>query len=118
MYGHIEALFVEFEKDVDIEEIKSSIKNFTSRPQELKLPTAPEVPVILTEDPYRPQTRMDRNAGKPSRCRGMAATVGRVRYDNQDKNRIKLIAIAHNTIRGAAGNLVLAAELALKDGLI
>jgi aspartate-semialdehyde dehydrogenase len=117
LYGHLEALFVEFEKDVDIEEIKSSIRNFSSKPQELKLPTAPEVPVILTEDPYRPQTRMDRNAGKPNRCRGMAATVGRVRYD-KDKNRRKLIALAHNTIRGAAGNLVLAAELALKEGLI
>jgi len=118
LYGHLEALFVEFEKDVDIDDVKASIKNFTSRPQELELPTAPKIPVYLTEDEYRPQTRLDRNAGEPARCRGMAATVGRVRYDHDEKNRIKLITLAHNSIRGAAGNLVLTAELAKSEGLI
>jgi aspartate-semialdehyde dehydrogenase len=118
LYGHLEALFVEFEKEVDIDEVKNSIKNFTSKPQELNLPTAPKIPIYLTEDPYRPQTRLDRNAGEPLRCRGMAATVGRVRYDHDEKNRIKLITLAHNSIRGAAGNLILTAELAKADGLI
>ena len=124
LYGHMEALFVEFENDVDIQDVKNSIREFTSRPQELGLPTAPVKPIILFEDPvddspntFRPQTRLDRNLGEPERCRGMAAAVGRVRHD-KDKNRIKLIALAHNTVRGAAGNLVLTAELALKDGLI
>lgn len=117
LYGHMEALFIEFEKDVEIEDVKRDLREFTSKPQELKLPTAPIAPIILFEDPLRPQTRLDRNAGEPQRCRGMAAAVGRVRHD-KDKNRIKLIAMAHNTVRGAAGNLVLAAELALKDGLI
>jgi aspartate-semialdehyde dehydrogenase len=118
LYGHIEALFVEFENDVDIEDIKKSIRDFTSKPQEMELPTAPKKPLILFEDPYRPQTRLDRNLGDPIRCRGMAASVGRIRYDNEEKNRIKLISLAHNTVRGAAGNLVLAAEFALKEGLI
>jgi aspartate-semialdehyde dehydrogenase len=118
LYGHIEALFVEFDNEVDIEDVKRSIKEFKSRPQELGLPTAPKIPIYLTEDPYRPQTRLDRNAGEPVRCRGMAATVGRVRYDHDEKNRIKLITLAHNSVRGAAGNLVLAAELAKAEGLI
>jgi len=118
LYGHIEALFVEFDNEVDIEDVKRSIKEFKSRPQELELPTAPKIPIYLTEDPYRPQTRLDRNAGEPLRCRGMAATVGRVRYDHDEKNRIKLITLAHNSVRGAAGNLVLAAELAKAEGLI
>ena len=117
LYGHIEALFIELENDVDIEDVKSSLRDFTSKPQALELPTAPKRPIILFEDPYRPQTRLDRNVGEPERCRGMAAAVGRVRHD-KDKNRLKLIALAHNTVRGAAGNLVLVAELALKDGLI
>jgi len=118
LYGHLEALFIEFEKEVDIEEVKSSIREFRGRPQELGLPTAPKIPIYLTEDPYRPQTRLDRNAGEPARCRGMAATVGRVRYDHDEKNRIKLITLAHNSVRGAAGNLVLSAELAKAEGLI
>ncbi len=118
LYGHIEALFIEFEKEVDIDDVKDSIRNFTSKPQQLKLPTAPKIPVILTEDPFRPQVRLDRNAGEPERCKGMAATVGRVRYDHDEKNQIKLITLAHNSIRGAAGNLILTAELAKADGLI
>jgi len=117
LYGHLEALFIELENDVDIEDVKSSLRDFTSKPQELELPTAPIRPIVLFEDPYRPQTRLDRNVGEPARCRGMAAAVGRVRHD-KDKNRLKLIALAHNTVRGAAGNLILVAELALKDGLI
>ena len=117
LYGHLEALFIELDNEVDIEDVKSSIRDFSSKPQELELPTAPINPLILFEDPYRPQTRLDRNAGEPTRCRGMAACVGRVRHD-RDKNRLKLIALAHNTVRGAAGNLVLTAEMALKDGLI
>ena len=118
LYGHIEALFIEFEREVDIEEVKDSIRNFTSKPQELQLPSAPKIPIYLTEDPFRPQVRMDRNAGEPDRCKGMSATVGRVRYDNNEKNRIKLITLAHNSIRGAAGNLVLTAELAFRYELI
>lgn len=118
LYGHIEALFIELEKEVDINDVKDSIRNFTSKPQQLELPTAPKIPVILTEDPFRPQVRLDRNAGEPDRCKGMSATVGRVRYDHDEKNRIKLITLAHNSIRGAAGNLILTAELTKAEGLI
>jgi aspartate-semialdehyde dehydrogenase len=124
LYGHMEALFVEFENDVEIDDVKCSLREFTSKPQDSGLPTAPKNPIVFFEDPidnapntFRPQTRLDRNAGEPERCKGMATAVGRVRHD-KDKNRVKLIALAHNTVRGAAGNLVLAAELALKDGLI
>ncbi len=117
LYGHMEALFIEFGNDVEIEDLKRSLREFTSKPQELELPTAPRRPIIVFEDPYRPQTRLDRNVGEPERCKGMATAVGRVRHD-KDKNRIKMIALSHNTVRGAAGNLVLAAELALKEGLI
>jgi aspartate-semialdehyde dehydrogenase len=124
LYGHMEALFIEFENDVEINDVKRSIREFTSKPQELGLPTAPKNPLVLFEDPvddspntFRPQTRLDRNVGEPERCKGMATAVGRVRHD-KDKSRIKLIALSHNTVRGAAGNLVLAAELALKDGLL
>ena len=117
LYGHMEALFVEFENDVEIEDVKRSLREFSSKPQEQELPTAPKDPIILFEDPYRPQTRLDRNVGEPHRCRGMATAVGRVRHD-KDKNRIKMIALSHNTVRGAAGNLVLAAEMAVKDGQI
>lgn len=119
LYGHLEALFIEFEQEVDLEEVKTAIREFRGLPQELQLPTAPREPLILFDDdqPFRPQVRLDRYLGQPERAAGMAAAVGRVRYDH-GRNRIKLINLAHNTIRGASANAVLTAELALRQGWI
>jgi aspartate-semialdehyde dehydrogenase len=73
------------------------------------LPTAPAHPVIVTEEPDRPQPRRDSDRGD-----GMTVTVGRVR-----RCRLlgtKFVALGHNTVRGAAGAAVLNAELMLADG--
>lgn len=119
LYGHIEALFIEFEQEVDLNEVKTAIREFRGQPQELQLPTAPRQPLILFDDdqPFRPQVRLDRYLGQPERAAGMATAVGRVRYDHS-RNRIKLINLSHNTIRGASANAVLTAELALRQGWI
>jgi aspartate-semialdehyde dehydrogenase len=50
------------------------------------------------------------------RGRGMTVTVGRVRPC--PVMGVKLVALGHNTIRGAAGAAVLNAELMLADGWI
>ncbi|MBI4531360.1 MAG: aspartate-semialdehyde dehydrogenase [Candidatus Latescibacteria bacterium] len=118
LYGHLSAVFVEFEGEVDLDEIKEAIRGFRSEPQTLELPTAPREPLRLFEDPFRPQPRLDRDLGEPERCKGMAVAVGRVRYDSTGKHRIKLINLSHNTIRGAAGNSVLSAELAVRRGFV
>jgi aspartate-semialdehyde dehydrogenase len=119
LYGHIVALFIEFEQEVDMNEIKAAIREFRGLPQELELPTAPRQPLVLFDDdqPFRPQVRLDRHLGEPARAAGMATAVGRVRHDHT-KNRIKLINLAHNTIRGASANAVLTAELAVRQGWI
>ena len=78
---------------------------------ELGLPFAPPAPIIYTDNPQRPQPRVDRDCGN-----GMACTVGRLRpcpiLD------FKFIVLSHNTIRGAAGASILNAELARTRGLI
>jgi aspartate-semialdehyde dehydrogenase len=61
--------------------------------------------------PDRPQTRKD--AGLEN---GMAASVGRVR--ECPVFHYKLVALSHNTIRGAAGAAVLNAELMHSEGLL
>ena len=104
--GHTESVFVELEDDVNIDEIKNSLSNFQSLPQELNLPSAPEYPVILKEEDDRPQPRLDRGASN-----GMAVTVGRVRKDQAFNNSFKYVLVGHNTIRGAAGASILNAEL-------
>ena len=68
-------------------------------------------PVVLMSEPNRPQPRKD-----AERERGMAVFVGRVR--ECPVLDYKLVALAHNTIRGAAGAAVLNAELMHSEGLL
>ncbi|RLG10423.1 MAG: aspartate-semialdehyde dehydrogenase, partial [Thaumarchaeota archaeon] len=90
-----------------------AMRKFRGRPQELGLPTAPENPIIVREEEDRPQPRLDRYAGG-----GMSVVVGRVRRDRVLENGVKFLVLGHNTIRGAAGNAILNAELAVSEGYI
>ena len=102
--GHLEAVFVETEKHAEPVAVAEAMENWVGEPQELKLPSAPEKPVIVTWEKDRPQTRLDRMEGK-----GMSTVVGRIRRDTV-LDGVKFIALGHNTIRGAAGCGVLNAE--------
>jgi aspartate-semialdehyde dehydrogenase len=70
------------------------------------LPSAPERPIVVTADEARPQPRRDADAGG-----GMTVTVGRVRAD--PLLDLRLVALGHNIVRGAAGASILNAELAV-----
>ncbi len=109
--GHMAAVFVAFEKKPSREEILGLWRDFAGRPQQLALPSAPTPFLQYFEDDSRPQTRLDRDAGK-----GMAVTIGRLRTDTLFDYRF--VALSHNTVRGAAGGAVLTAELLSKDGWI
>jgi aspartate-semialdehyde dehydrogenase len=102
--GHMECVSLELEKKATPGEIASTLACFSSLPQELRLPSAPERPIIVTAEKDRPQPRFDRDAGN-----GMSAVVGRIRecpvFD------IRFVVLSHNTIRGAAGAAILNAEL-------
>lgn len=109
--GHMETVVVETEKDCLVDELKESLRNFKGLPQELKLPTAPEHPIIVMDADDRPQPFLDRMAGN-----GMSICVGRIRKLSQRKFRFYVL--GNNVIRGAAGAAVLNAELMLAKGLI
>ena len=109
MDGHTEAMWVNFAEPVSAEAVKETFKNFTS---DIKTPFAPEKPIIVREEPDRPQPRLDRDAGN-----GMSVSVGRIRAGNVD-NEIKYIVQGHNTVRGAAGASILNAEVLLERGYI
>ncbi|PVX24035.1 MAG: aspartate-semialdehyde dehydrogenase [Candidatus Bathyarchaeum sp.] len=102
--GHLEAVFVKTKKNAEPEAVADAMENFVGEPQTLKLPSAPEKPVVVTWEKDRPQTRLDRMEGK-----GMSTVVGRIRKDPV-LNGVKFIALGHNTIRGAAGCGVLNGE--------
>ncbi len=113
--GHLESIVVEFEEEVEAEQIKQAFQNFLGLPQKLRLPSAPEKPVVVLEEKDRPQPRLDLNAGGEKIKRSMAVTVGRIRKKG---NRIFFFLLVHNTVRGAAGSSLLNAELALKLGYL
>jgi len=102
--GHIEAVFVELKREAETGSVIAAMENFVGEPQKLKLPTAPEKPIVVRREEDRPQTRLDRMEGK-----GMSVVVGRVRKDATFKG-VKFLALGHNTIRGAAGCGILNAE--------
>ncbi|HYE86431.1 MAG TPA: aspartate-semialdehyde dehydrogenase, partial [Vicinamibacterales bacterium] len=102
--GHTMTVSIGFEQPPSIAAIGDAMRRFAGRPQELRLPTAPLPPLVVTEEPNRPQPRLDADLGG-----GMAVTVGRLR--ECPVLHAKFVALGHNTIRGAAGAAILNAEL-------
>lgn len=109
--GHLETVSVALENPAKPEDFLEAWCDWSPLPQQLNLPTAPQPPLIVRTEPDRPQTRLDRDAG-----RGMAVSVGRVR--TCEVLDIKFIVLGHNTVRGAAGASVLNAELMVAQGMI
>ncbi len=105
MDGHTEAIWLETREDPTPGEVKKAFQSF--KPGLDDLPSEPARPIIVREEPDRPQPRLDRNAGN-----GMSVSVGRIRPG------IRYIALGHNTIRGAAGASILNAELLHRKGLL
>jgi aspartate-semialdehyde dehydrogenase len=108
--GHLESVFVKLDENPTVDEVEEAFKRFKGEPQKLKLPSAPENPIVVRKEPNRPQPRIDRNEGK-----GMSIVVGRIRKD--PIMTIKYTCLGHNTIRGAAGGGILSAELMVAKGL-
>ena len=109
--GHTAAVFVTFENKPTKEEILKAWKEYKGKPQELKLPSAPEQFITYFEEDNRPQTSLDRDLYK-----GMGICVGRLREDTVYD--YKFVGLSHNTLRGAAGGAVLIAELLYREGYL
>jgi aspartate-semialdehyde dehydrogenase len=109
--GHTAAVRVKLAGPATIEEVRQVMAEFTSLPQQLKLHSAPMRPLIVREEPDRPQPRLDRDAGG-----GMSVSIGRLLPDSVFDYRF--VSLSHNTIRGAAGAAILNAELLVAKGFI
>jgi aspartate-semialdehyde dehydrogenase len=107
--GHTMTVSVELEAKPAPEAVVAAMRAFSGRPQELKLPTAPIPALNVTDEPNRPQPRLDAELGG-----GMTISIGRVRAC--PVLTAKFVALGHNTIRGAAGASVLNAELMKAEG--
>ncbi len=108
--GHTECVSLRLQGDPDPAEVRRALMDFRSA-DTAGLPSAPEVPILVTEEPDRPQPRLDRDRGA-----GMAITVGRIR--RCPILGIKFVLLSHNTLRGAAGGALLVAEQIVSRGLV
>lgn len=108
-HGHTVCLSVQFATKPSPAEAIEVLKAWTGDPAVHGLPSAPSPVLIVRDEVDRPQPRRDAMAGK-----GMAVSVGRVRTDPIFD--LRLVAMAHNVIRGAAGGSILNAELMVASG--
>src|SRR5437879_4114348 len=109
--GHTESVSIRLKKKAKPEEIIAAWNSYRAEPQELKLPSAPEKPVVYLEANDRPQPRFDVDMGA-----GMTTAVGRLRPCSVLD--WKFTVLSHNTIRGAAGAALLNAELLKAKGYL
>jgi aspartate-semialdehyde dehydrogenase len=109
--GHTESVSIRLKKKAKPQEIIDCWNSYRAEPQELKLPSAPERPVVYLEANDRPQPRFDVDMGS-----GMTTAVGRLRPCSVLD--WKFTVLSHNTIRGAAGAALLNAELLKAKGYL
>jgi aspartate-semialdehyde dehydrogenase len=110
-HGHTICMSVELKTKATAERVAEAIEDWRGDPRARGLPSSPERPIHLSREADRPQPRRDVDMGK-----GMTVVVGRVRQDPVFD--VKLIALGHNIVRGAAGASVLNAELLVNAGLL
>lgn len=109
--GHTESVSVKLKQSAAREALIEAFSSFRGQPQELRLPNAPEQPLVFLDQPDRPQPALDVNCGA-----GMSVTIGRLRPCNLLDWKFTLL--SHNTIRGAAGAALLNAELLKAQGYL
>lgn len=107
--GHVGSVSVKTKTPVSGAEAVELFKCW--QPPEIcqQLPSMPNPVLIYRPEDDRPQPRKDRDAGN-----GLAWTIGRVR--DCPVNNVRFLALAHNTLRGAASGSVLNAELLKLQG--
>jgi len=109
--GHTATVFVKFRKKVTKEQLVEKLRTFKGLPQEYDLPSAPKQFIQYLEDDDRPQVALDVNYEN-----GMGISIGRLREDSIYD--WKFVGLSHNTLRGAAGGGVEAAEMLCSLGYI
>lgn len=108
-HGHMACMTIKLRTHADANAARAAIAEWRGHEVARALPSAPEHVMVLAQEEMRPQPRRDAMAG-----RGMTCTVGRVRDDTLWD--VRLVSLAHNTIRGAAGGSILNAELMAARG--
>jgi aspartate-semialdehyde dehydrogenase len=108
-HGHTVCLSVGLTRRVSADECVTALREWKGGECVRGLPSAPAESMHVVDEPDRPQARRDVGLGG-----GMTTVVGRVRPD--PLLDVRLVALSHNTVRGAAGCSLLNAELFVSRG--
>ena len=111
--GHTESVLAVMDKPCSVDDARAAMIAFGQEFGRLGLPSAPKHMIIVHDDPFRPQPRLDRDAED-----GMATSAGRFRADSALDNGVKYLLVSHNTKMGAAKGAVLMAEYLYQQGYI
>ena len=108
--GHTEAVYVKTREKCGVDDATKAMRRFSKSLANAGLPSAPPELLLVHEDPFRPQPRLDRDTND-----GMTTVVGRIREDKV-LGGVKYVLVSHNTKMGAAKGAVLVAELLHQRG--
>jgi len=111
--GHTEAVSVELAAPATPQQAATVLSRAGRNLAKLKLPSMPEQLIRIHDDPFRPQPRLDRDAGD-----GMTTSVGRIRSEPLFGNGIKYVLVSHNTKMGAAKGSIMVAEYLVAKHLV
>ncbi len=110
-HGHTVVMSIELRDKADAAAVRQAIVDWRGAEEARGLPTSPERALVVSDLPDQPQPRRQVDIGG-----GMTVVVGRIRPDPIFD--VKLVAMGHNVVRGAAGASVLNAELMVHRGLL
>lgn len=113
MDGHTASVLAVTAQQSSVAEARQAMEHFGSEFVALGLPSSPRQFIVVHDDPYRPQPRLDRDTDD-----GMATVVGRLRADTAFDRGLQYVVLSHNTKMGAAKGTVLAAEMLVHKGYI
>ena len=100
MFGHLETVWLDLEKDVEPEDI---IRDWAEFREASDLPSSPEQPVVYSDAPTFPQPKYA-FWGNP---KGMVVYTGRLKKKN---GKIGFVLLVNNIVKGAAGGSIQNAE--------
>lgn len=100
MFGHLETVWLDFDQNVECEDIIKAWDEFKEVPE---LPSTPMQPVVYSEEPTFPQPKYA-FWGSP---KGMVVYTGRLKKKN---DKIGFCLLVNNIVKGAAGGSIQNAE--------
>ena len=109
--GHLISISARLSGSPTVEAVREAILEFKSPIEGLELPSDTGEFIRLFDDDRYPQPARQSTLGN-----GMVVSVGRLRRCPILGTR--MVALAHNTVRGAAGGAILNAELLIRQGYI